>query len=355
VDNFDKIVIALGITSEEAVALYKRVNEVVQPRRTAYDILQVVHLSLTDSPSVKPSMEDIVHLFRQQAERERVEHQSDEARVKEAQARRQADEEIRRVEAAKQIRQREYEKVLSQLRLNQQRREEERDAKRREEQLQAELATKVDEQRKAEGREILRRFNVDYLYHMVNTSNLESILQHGLLCHNLAHKRKLVRADISMPEVQELRAERTIKFDDARVIGLHDYVNFYLQPRNPMLYKRKAQQNAIVILAFDPMLLSREYSLVTDGNAANRPTQFYIGLEGLAEVRWDILRAPYWTNYEDGGLIRCAEGLVLEQVESGYLRAVYCFNQEQAAKVAGLLTHRPDIITRLDDTIYFRD
>lgn len=72
----------------------------------------------------------------------------------------------------------------------------------------------------------IRKYGINYLYHMTHIDNLESIFKYGLLSHNEAHRRGLVKVDISMQAAQEWRKK------------VHNYVPFYFSPRNTMLYKR---------------------------------------------------------------------------------------------------------------------
>jgi len=72
--------------------------------------------------------------------------------------------------------------------------------------------------------EYVRKHNIKYLYHMTAISNLRSILEHGLLSHNEAHRLGLVMRDISDPEVQRRRDD---KKDTIYNRFLHDYVPLY--------------------------------------------------------------------------------------------------------------------------------
>jgi len=79
----------------------------------------------------------------------------------------------------------------------------------------------------------IQKHNIQYLYHMTDLNNLASVLKHGLLSHNEAHKRGLVSRDISNEEVNHRRGRKLING-----ILLHDYVNFYFQPKNPVLVQQ---------------------------------------------------------------------------------------------------------------------
>ena len=138
---------------------------------------------------------------------------------------------------------------------------------------------------------------------------MPSIREHGLLSHNAAQQAGLVSADISDPNVQERRADKS-------VFGrpLHDYVPLYFNPKNPMLYVRREIQDDLVILFFDRELLVQDGVVFTDGNAASGPTNFFNDVSRLVDLDWDCIRAEYWNDFGDGTRKRCAEILVPDTI-----------------------------------------
>lgn len=161
------------------------------------------------------------------------------------------------------------------------------------------------------------RYGIDFLYHFTHVDNMPSIREHGLLSHNAAQQAGLVSADISDPNVQERRADKS-------VFGrpLHDYVPLYFNPKNPMLYVRREIQDDLVILFFDRELLVQDGVVFTDGNAASGPTNFFNDVSRLADLDWDCIRAEYWNDYPDGTRIRCAEVLVPHAIPFGEIRYI---------------------------------
>jgi hypothetical protein len=154
---------------------------------------------------------------------------------------------------------------------------------------------------------ILENYGITGIFHMTDISNLERILLEGLLSHTEAHARRFVQRDISDHEVNDRRSSR--EPINNRII--HDYVPFYFNPRNPMLYRRKDWQDTIVILEFDKRLLYQKNALFTNGNAASNATKFYNDLGSLKNINWEIVRgSSYWTDFIDGKRIKCAEVLV---------------------------------------------
>ncbi len=166
----------------------------------------------------------------------------------------------------------------------------------------------------------IQKHNIRYLYHMTDLRNLASVLQHGLLSHNEAHRRGLVSEDISNQEVNKRRGETSI--DDT---PLHDYVNFYFQPKNPMLSVKRDIQSQIVFLGADPRLLLEQTTVFSDGNAAADRTTFYRGTNLLDRLPWEAINAAYWIDFADGKRIKCAEILVYPKVEVSNVLRIFCY------------------------------
>ncbi|WP_345231387.1 DarT ssDNA thymidine ADP-ribosyltransferase family protein [Olivibacter ginsenosidimutans] len=162
---------------------------------------------------------------------------------------------------------------------------------------------------------LLNDFGIEYLYHMTHKSNLENILQYGLLSHNMAHSRGLTKADISDERVNRRRDR------------VHNFVPFYFNPKNPMLYKRKSMQSEIIILCVDRNLLQTDLKF-TDGNAASSSTKFYSNIKDLEKLDWSIINSDYWSDFIDGKRIRCSEILIPNEVKTDSIKKIFCFNSK---------------------------
>lgn len=149
---------------------------------------------------------------------------------------------------------------------------------------------------------------------MTHKKNIPNILKYGILSHNEAHYRKIVSNDIADNDVNKRRAK------------IHDYVPFYFNPKNPMLYKRKDIQDDIVILCIDRNVLKKE-CIFTDGNAASSSTIFYDDTRYLNKLNWEIINSRYWGEFSDGKRIRCAEALIRNKVSQDNILEIYCRNE----------------------------
>lgn len=203
---------------------------------------------------------------------------------------------------------------------------------------QQKLAEQKEKEKIAVGKFLLEKYDINYLYHMTNIDNLASIIQHGLLSHNEAHIQRLVKVDISHPDVQ---GKRAIKRDPIYIRPLHDYVPLYFLPKNPMLYSRREIQEDIVILGLDPRLLLEPSIVFTDGNAAAGGTSFYTDILDLEHLPWDSIRSRSWTDIEDGKRIKCAEVLVHRRIGPSCIQVIFCYSHK----------HRETIITAKQGTL----
>jgi hypothetical protein len=166
---------------------------------------------------------------------------------------------------------------------------------------------------------------------MTALSNLCSILEHGLLSHNEAHRLKLVTMDISDPEVNcGIRAN---KKDTIHNQPLHDYVPLYFSPRNPMLFKRRELQKKLVILGINPQLIIESSTVFSDGNAASKDTNFYNDVAMLDNLPWNVINAPSWSDFPAGRRIKCAEVLVYPKIQAKSILSIFCYSGRQLSTV----------------------
>jgi hypothetical protein len=182
---------------------------------------------------------------------------------------------------------------------------------------------------------------------MTSINNLQSILEHGLLSHNEAHRLRIV-TDISDPTVQNLRRNWIINH-----IALHDYVPLYFSPRNPMLFRRRELQDSIIILGIDPTLLLHEKTIFSDGNAAASETKFYRGVSLLNQLSWNVINAKYWNDFEDGKRIKCAEILIYPKIHVNSIFKIFCYCQDQLVSLQQIIPRSFNIKTEINYNLYF--
>jgi len=175
----------------------------------------------------------------------------------------------------------------------------------------------------------MNRDDIIELYYITPIANVPSILDHGIQAHNrAAHLR---HHSVAMPEIQQRRQDKPIPGTDTR---LHDYANLYFDAHNPMLSKVRNKNNDICILRVAPKVLDLPGVIITDQNAASKYVRFYPVTEGLKAIDKEILFSRYWTHQQDQfeewahKSAKCAEVLVPNQVETGYIRSAYLANRQ---------------------------
>jgi len=184
-----------------------------------------------------------------------------------------------------------------------------------------------------------------YLYHMTHVNNLTGIMDYGILSDALLRQYGIEIDDISDPEVQRWRNEREPIFKRS----IHEYAPLYINPKNPMLYRRKDIQHEIVILAvYEDVLKANKQHVFTDGNAASKATLFSSNIDILKNSA-KVLFAEYWTDYKDGKRRRCAEVLVYPRVETEFIEHIVCFNENAQIQAQ----RETDITAIVDKDFYF--
>lgn len=190
--------------------------------------------------------------------------------------------------------------------------------------------------------------NIIYLEHMLSYKNLENVLKNGLLSHNQAYSKGLIKQDISMAEVQNIRRQKVpsgANFTNSK-LTLHDFVSFYFNSKNPMLYVRKNEQEELLILLISADILDcsqsyTPYAIFSDGNAANKPTKFFLGKQHLKDVDLDLLQAGSW-NDADENLKKekkrkmCAEVLIYPTLPVSKIVKIICPNNTMYNHVSSL-------------------
>ncbi|MDQ7060886.1 MAG: DUF4433 domain-containing protein [Sulfurimonas sp.] len=163
----------------------------------------------------------------------------------------------------------------------------------------------------------LNNYGFTSLDHMTHINNLDSIFKYGLQAHNNPYKKR----DISNTDVNSRRERRE------NIYGrkVHDYVPFYFNPRNAMMYKNKDED--VVILAFNKKILLKNNVLFTNKNASTDSVHFYNDINDLEKINWDLVQSQSWNGKENAYQIKqtmMAEVLVYNKVDISNLLGIYC-------------------------------
>lgn len=179
-----------------------------------------------------------------------------------------------------------------------------------------------------------------YLYNIMPIANIPSVLQHGLLSNHRI--RALPHSSIAMQEVQNRREQITVTDG----LNLHDYANLYFHYWNPMLYKRKSENDRICLLCFSSTVLDMEGCVVSDRNAASSMVRFYAPEVGIPQLKFDKIYDRFWTHpdpYEQNEhkKIKCAEVLVPHCIPIDFLNSACVVNETNKQRLRDLGFTKP--------------
>ncbi len=181
------------------------------------------------------------------------------------------------------------------------------------------------------------------LQYITSVENVPSIMEHGLLSHRLAERYKHV--SIANPSVQDVRARK--RLPNGRL--LHDYVNLYINARNPMMYVkvRNEDHQQFCVLRVDRTVIGLPGVIVADGNAATGWTRFDPPVTGLELIDAEALFAEYWSD----GRKCCAEVLVPDSVEPNYIFGAYASCDTALQRIALTMPSRS---VKISEQMFFQ-
>lgn len=170
------------------------------------------------------------------------------------------------------------------------------------------------------------------LYNIQAIDNVPSIMKRGLLSNERA--RRVDHVSIAMNEVQARRDLVWIP----NGLKLHQYANLYFDPWNPMLSRKRSQNEEICILKFDRAVLDFDGVVLSDKNASSDYAAFYGARVGLENIDFHLVYARYWTddNYYEQcrkKSIKCAEVLVPHCIPYDYVVCAAVVNETAAGRL----------------------
>ena len=186
----------------------------------------------------------------------------------------------------------------------------------------------------------LVRTAVTELHFITPIANIPSIMAHGILSH--ARSAQIQHQSVAMGSVQEKRAKKFLP--NGR--PLHEHANLYFHARNPMLYVRKDQHQALAVLRISANVIDLPGVFASDQNASSDYVRFREARLGLDHIDADLVFAEYWTSQDrvDGfrrKAAKCAEVLVPDVVGVGYILGAYVSGPGAAAAVQQVAPNLP--------------
>jgi hypothetical protein len=169
----------------------------------------------------------------------------------------------------------------------------------------------------------MERNEVKELHFITSITNLNSILELGILSHDRA--ARIPHVSCANEDVQDRRRGKRVPNGGL----LHSYANVYFHARNPMMFTLiRNQREDLVVVRVSQTVLDVQDTVLSDGNAASDGTRFYPSPEGLADLDSDPIFAKYWTDenfwpVQEKKRARNAEILVPNMIASGYIEGCY--------------------------------
>ena len=181
----------------------------------------------------------------------------------------------------------------------------------------------------------MKSFPPEELYYITVIDQLRSILERGILSHEIVSSLE-AQGELEYTSIasEEVVGRRRNKLTPAGK-SLWHYANLYFQPRNPMMYNvvrsggnwNIAREDFVVVGVSDKVM-HEQGAFITDGNAASNSTQFYQPTEGIAVLReqWGVIQSEWWYENPDGKRQIMAECLVPAQVKPDLFHSLYVVN-----------------------------
>ena len=182
----------------------------------------------------------------------------------------------------------------------------------------------------------MRNLAIKNLYYITHVDNLLSILERGILSHERIEEEGLQPAHIYNTDIGNRRRGKNTP--DRK--SLWSYANLYFQPRNPMMYRvvheKEKGAKHLAIISVAEKILQAPGVFITDGNAANDPTQFYFPSAGLKMLgqQWKIIQNEWWNNLDGSKRKIMAECLIPNSISPEFINSVYVADEETRVNVS---------------------
>ena len=181
------------------------------------------------------------------------------------------------------------------------------------------------------------------LYYITHIGNLPSIIKHGILSHESVEAENVQGISMLSRKVdkkENIKRKSRIVPEIPKKNLLH-YANLFFQPRNPMMYRAIFEngKEKLAVLEIANTILEEPRVVITDGNAINETTQFYVLSEKtkISQQQWTIIKNEWWKECDGSKRKIMAECLVPDYVKPEYIRSVIVADDKTINRVRGLV------------------
>ena len=179
--------------------------------------------------------------------------------------------------------------------------------------------------------------DIKSLYYITHIENLPSILQRGILSHKKVEELKVSYTPIYDTGIVSKRKDKSAPEQSS----LWEYANLYFQPRNPIMYRvvHDKDKRDIAVVAVKPEVLTVAGGLITDGNAANDPTQFFPTTEGLGvlQKQWGVIQNDWWNDLDGSKRKIMAECLIPALISPELVHSVFVVDHTTKERVEAII------------------
>lgn len=186
----------------------------------------------------------------------------------------------------------------------------------------------------------MAELNIRNLYYITHINNLPSILEKGILSHERVEKEGVPSTRIYNADIVNRRREKNTPDQKS----LWSYANLYFQARNPMMYRVVHEKGVkdLAVVSVAKKILQTPNIFITDGNAANAPTQFYFPSNGLKMLgqQWKIVQNEWWNTLDGSKRKIMAECLVPNGVSPEFINSIYVADEETRARLSEMVGYR---------------
>lgn len=183
----------------------------------------------------------------------------------------------------------------------------------------------------------MKKLDIKSLYYITHIENLPSILQQGILSHEQVEGLNISFTPIYDSGIVSKRKDKATP----NQMSLWEYANLHFQPRNPMMYRVVHEKNKrdIAIVGVSPEVLKGKDVLITDGNAANDPTQFFSSAKGLEvlQEQWRVVQSDWWNDLDGSKRKIMAECLVPNQIKPELIHSIFVADHATKQRVESII------------------
>ncbi len=167
---------------------------------------------------------------------------------------------------------------------------------------------------------------VNGLYYITHVDNLASIFEHGILSHEQMEKQKIPYQPVYDRDIVDRRHNITAPNGKS----LWDFANFYLNPRNPMMYRLSVAEGLVdrlVVLKLKATVFNTPNIYLSDGNAAHSQSNIYPFAKPLLNALGKQIDLEYWNDADGSKRKIMAESLIPHSVSPSLIECVYVGKQ----------------------------